>query len=362
MFKFEHDDDETWGDWVPEQQQQQQQVKLESESNQSTYQCQDQEEDVEIEVEVEVTSDDDEFAATSYDNDMQQNQNHQWQWQQMKDQVKVEQFYDDDDSKEEMVTTESEPVKIHNRNLWPAKVWRYPVHQPRPKPQPIMMKPKPIMMKQMKPKPIMMKPKPKPIVIAPRRPPHQIPRHHRPLPSKAPQLAAAENEHNENLQQIQQMKVEQEQWQWQWPHPGLSSEQCVAIAGFYLDAADAALNSESEKRKADEDLFELGVEIGRLQESRSQKSEDLKNLHQQLKLCWSRLPTDQLWFEFGLLFFPQSSFDLNWFFFLRSWLKKDSWGLEAWWLDLIRDWIAMRFIIQFACLPVRRLWTLRHWD
>lgn len=285
MFKFEHDDDETWGDWVPEQQQQQQQVKLESESNQSTYQCQDQEEDVEIEVEVEVTSDDDEFAATSYDNDTQQNQNHQWQWQQMKDQVKVEQFYDDDDSKEEMVTTESEPVKIHNRNLWPAKVWRYPVHQPRPKPQPIMMKPKPIMMKQMKPKPIMMKPKPKPIVIAPRPPPHQIPRHHRPLPSKAPQLAAAENEHNENLQQIQQMKVEQEQWQWQWPHPGLSSEQCVAIAGFYLGAADAALHSESEKRKADEDLFELGVEIGRLQESRSQKSEDLKNLHQQLKLC-----------------------------------------------------------------------------
>lgn len=61
-------------------------------------------------------------------------------------------------------------------------------------------------------------------------------------------------------------------------------------------------------------------------------------------------------------FFPQSSFDLNWFFFLRSWLKKDSWGLEAWWLDLIRDWIAMRFIIQFTCLPVRRLWTLRHWD
>ena len=125
---------------------------------------------------------------------------------------------------------------------------------------------------------------PLPPPAPPRPPPRMVPpptqirrrRHPASQPSKAPHIAAAEK--------LQQMKIEVEP---EAEHPsttplshllggGLSSQQLIDIASFVLDAADQRFETEVEKRKKDEDLFQLGVDIGLLQAERLEKNHSMR--------------------------------------------------------------------------------------
>ena len=291
-------DDETWGTWTPAVPEpvpvQQAETKLGDEY---------------VEFEVEVASDDEEFYGL---------QEEQWQ-ETVKVKAEEDHYYKDSDDGMMMMMAEpvmAEPVTTASRHSpWSPSVaanrnrWHLSQHLHRrpqqwhikPKPQ-MIPKPKPMPIKPQlsKPQPIPQLSKPRPIfqpqtqtqghvqghglrLPAPRVvPPPILPRRRRPQsrPSKAPHVAAAEKrqleakveqEHQE--QQLMQVQSQSELELPPAPAPipmshllgsGLSSKQLIEIAGYYLDAADHCFESEVEKRKSEEAIFNLGVEIGKL--------------------------------------------------------------------------------------------------